>query len=92
MNTFIDENNSNSLKEISYYQLTIVEALLKLYKFPRDKFNFLKYLLKIIPQNVELIKWYMNYYPKELNTKHALQALFDHLNIHSIKNDNLWIL
>jgi hypothetical protein len=92
LNTFIDENDSNSFKEICYNQLLIIEALLKLYKFQKDKFNLLKHILKIIPQNVELIKWFMNYYPKELGIKHALQVLFDHLNIHSIRNDNLWLL
>jgi hypothetical protein len=57
----------------------------------KDKFYLLKYLLVIIPSNTELIKWFTNYLIKE-NASHALQLLYDHLVISSIKNDSLWIM
>ena len=79
-------------QEIHFNQLIIVDYILKQNKTNKRKYAILKSLLDIMPTNVELVKWFANYCIKENPPKVAIQILYDHLNIHSIANDSLWIL
>ena len=88
---YIQTNDKYSHKEIEYYQVTIAEILVKLCRSNKDKYQLIKQLLDIMPDNVELLKWFVNYCKQENTTNKAVQLVYDHLTIHSIKNDTLWL-
>ena len=87
-----EDRHKLTRKEIEFNQMALAEILLKMCRTNKDKYLLMKHLLDIIPSNVELVKWFMNYCGKENQTKRAVQLIYDHLTIHCIKNDSLWLL
>jgi hypothetical protein len=78
----------------SYYQLVLIESVLKLYQTNNnDKYAFLKSLVQLLPYNCDLLKLFLNFVnvKKEFNSN-IVQYLYDHLVVYSIQNDYLWIL
>lgn len=76
-----------------YYHNCLVDVLFKLYaKNLNDKYLLAKHLANLMPDSVELIKLLVSFSSKLNGTQKSLQILYDHLTVHSIDDEHLWIL
>ena len=76
-----------------YYHNCLVDLWFKLYtRTPTEKHALAKLLAELMPHNMQLLKIYLSSCVKLQGAKAALQAVYDHLTLHSCANEALWIL
>ena len=76
-----------------YYYNCLTDLWLRLYtRTVSDKCQLVKYLMDLMPYNVDTIRLFISYGAKTLGVKSTLQFVYDHLNLHAIANENTWIL
>jgi hypothetical protein len=89
----VDSRQDLAIEVKSYYQLILIESMLKQLQINSTKYAFLKNLIQLLPYNCDLFKLFLNFVnvKKEFNAN-VVQYLYDHLSVYSIQNDYLWIL
>lgn len=76
-----------------YYQNCLVDLWLKLFtRTLNDKYLLVKFLIELVPLNIDLIKLFINYGTKLNGAKITLQLVYNHLILNSIDHENIWIL
>lgn len=76
-----------------YYYNCLVDLWLRLYtRTAHEKCQLIRFLMELMPYNADTIRLYINYGTKALGVKATLQFVYDHLNLHSITSETLWIL
>jgi hypothetical protein len=92
--TILDADfNVDSVERNYFYQNCIVDLLLRLYgRTVSNKYSICRLLVDMMPFNGEIIKLMVHFSSKINSLKQTLQTLYDHLSIHSIGDEHLWIL
>ncbi len=88
-----DSNATSNTNSFFYYHNCLADCLFKLFtKNIHDKFILCTLLLDLMPTNSDVIKQFVSLSLKVNSQQRTLQLFYDHLNIHSICDENLWIL
>ncbi len=76
-----------------YYHNCLIDLWIKLFtRSLSDKYSLVKYLIDLMPLNLDLIRLFINYGTKLNGSKVTLQLVYDHLIVNSIDNEYIWIL
>ena len=76
-----------------YYHTCLVDVFMRTFaRNVADKCTIASHALRIMPDNAELVKLRVNYGVRVHGTAKTLQTLFDHLSVHAIDDEHLWIL
>lgn len=76
-----------------HHHNSLIDVCLKLFaKTASEKYQLSKELVSLMPFNAHLLKLHAGLECKVNGPKSALLSLHDHLSLHQIDNEHLWIL
>lgn len=88
-----NRESSNALCKDYYYVNCLVELWFRLYtRNVQEKWQLAKLLMQLMPHNLHVVRLYVGASVKCVGAKTTLQVVYDHLNLHSISNEDIWIL